>query len=132
VWVSHAANTSGNPETEAKTAPFAITAPAAISVPVSSVALTSNLAAPQTVSSTIVWTATPTGGTGALVYQWFISADGGASWDAIGSYGSANQLTWTPTVANNNYRVAVWVRRATNTTTEFEAEAKTAKFAIRK
>lgn len=130
VWVTHASNSSG-PEAETKTSTFAITAPlAAVSVPISGIALTSNLAAPQPVFSTIVWTATATGGDGMLIYKWFISEDAGSSWTELGPYASSNQMSWTPTVANNNYRVAVWVKRATNTTADFEAEAKTSKFAI--
>ena len=126
VWAKHAANTSGEPEAEAKTPAFAITEP----VPVSSVALTSNVASPQAVSSTIVWTATPSGGTGPLVYLWFISNDGGASWTQTGPYASSNQLTWTPTAVNANYRVAVWVKRAANPGGDPEAEAKSGTFAI--
>ena len=127
VWVKHASSTNG-PEAEAKTAAFAITEP--VAVPVSSVALVSNVASPQAVSSTVVWTATPTGGTGPLVYKWFISNDGGGSWVETGSYGSSNQLTWTPTAVNANYRIAVWVKRAANTSGNAEAEAKSAAFAI--
>jgi hypothetical protein len=80
------------------------------------------------VSSTIVWTATPAGGAGALVYKWFISSDGGASWTETGPYTSSNQLIWTPTTASNNYRIAVWVTHAGSG--DPEAEAKTAPFAI--
>lgn len=128
VWVASEGNTSGNPEAEAKTAAFAITNP--VSVPVSSVTLAANLASPQPVSTTIQWTATASGGSGALVYLWFTSEDGGASWAQTGSYTSSNQLTWTPTAVNANYRVAVWVKRASNPSGEAEAEAKSASFAI--
>ena len=123
VWVKRASNTTGM-EAEAKSANYAIT-----DSPVAAVALTSNLASPQTLSTTIQWTATPTGGTGALVYKWFISNDGGVTWTETGPYASSNQLTWTPTVVNANYRIAVWVKRATNTT-GMEAEAKSGNYAI--
>ena len=60
--------------------PFAITASTSAPAPppashvhaVASVALTTNVPAPQPAGSTIVWTATPTGGAGALVYKWFV------------------------------------------------------------
>ena len=83
--------------------------------PVDSVALTTSLPAPQPAGSTIVWTATATGGTGALVYKWFVTDDG-VTWNAVGSWTSSNQFSWTPTVANANYRVSAWVKRASNPT----------------
>jgi hypothetical protein len=128
VWATRAGHTSGNPEAEAKSATFAITEP--VSHPVASVALTSNLASPQPLGSTVTWTATPTGGTGALLYHWFLSNDAGATWNAMGSYGPSNQFTWTPAAANTNYRIAVWVKRASNPSGNPEAEAKSAAFAI--
>jgi hypothetical protein len=117
-WVKRAANTVDAAETSADRA-FPIFEP---SVPVASVALTASLPAPQELSSTIVWTATPTGGTGALVYKWFVSADGG-TWNAVGTWTSSNQFTWTPTVASVNYHVSAWVKRATNTADAAEASA---------
>ena len=92
------------------------------SSPVSSVTLTTNLAAPQPAASTIVWTATPAGGSGALVYKWFLSNDG-ASWTTVGTWTSSNQFTWTPTAANANYRVSAWVKHASNPKDDREASS---------
>ena len=117
VWVKHATNSADAAEASTYR-PFAITE--ALSVPVASVALAANLTAPQPAGSSIVWTATPTGGTGALVYKWLISSDG-ATWNAVGSWTSSNQFTWTPTVANANHRISVWVKRASNPNNEWEA-----------
>ena len=115
-WVKRASNPAD--EWEATSAqPFAIIEP---SFPVSSVALTTSLPAPQPAGSTIVWTATPTGGTGALLYKWFMTSDG-VSWSTVGTWTASNQLTWTPAVANANYRVSVWVKRASNPQDEWEA-----------
>ena len=131
VWVRSAGNTSNAFEAKAEM-PYSLTD---ISVDwtskrVSSVTLTSNLPAPQPASSTIVWTATQSGGIGNIVYLWFISENGGGSWTQVGSYSASNQLVWTPSAANANYRVAVWATRAGNTTGNPEAEAKSATFAI--
>ena len=120
VWVKGATNPQDGAEASAERG-YAISEP--VSVPVASVALNANLSAPQPVSSTVIWTATPTGGTGALVYKWFLSHDGGSSWTAQGPWASSSQLAWTPTVANANYRISVWVKRASNTSDSAEATA---------
>ena len=125
VWVTRASNTSGNAEAESKSATFAIT-----DSRVTGVTLTSNLASPQSVSTPIQWTATPTGGSGAIVYMWFISNDGGASWTETGSWAASNQMTWTPSAVGANYRVAVWAKRAGSAGGDAEAEAKSGTFAI--
>ena len=127
-WVKSAATTADEAETSSER-PFAITdaasapAPAPMPAPattrVASVALTTNVPAPQPAASTILWTATPTGGSGALVYKWFVYD--GASWKPMGSWTASNQFSWTPTLANANYRVSAWVKNATNVADEAEA-----------
>ena len=127
VWTRSTGNTANVFEAKAEY-PFKIadmaadTLPTSVSSPVASVALNTNLAAPQPASSTIVWTATPTGGSGALVYKWFLSSDG-ASWSTIGSWTTSNQFSWTPTAVSANYRVSAWVKRASNPKDEWEATA---------
>jgi hypothetical protein len=118
-WVKHASNPKDEWEATSER-PFAVTVAVPSSTPVASVALTTNVASPQPAGSTIVWTATPTGGTGALVYKWFVSTDG-ASWSTNGLWAASNQFTWTPAVANANSRVSVWVKRASNPKDEWEA-----------
>jgi hypothetical protein len=118
-WVKHASNPKDEWEATSER-PFAVTVAVPSSTPVASVALTTNVASPQPAGSTIVWTATPTGGTGALVYKWFVSTDG-ASWSTNGLWAASNQFTWTPAVASANSRVSVWVKRASNPKDEWEA-----------
>ena len=65
---------------------------------VASLALTTNVPAPQPTGSTIVWTATPTGGSAALVYKWFVHEIG--LWRPVGSWTASNQFSWTPTKAD--------------------------------
>ena len=118
-WVKNASNPKDEWEATSQRQ-FAITEAAAASTPVTSLQLTTNLPAPQPAGATIVWTATPTGGTGAQVYKWFVTDDG-VTWNAIGSWTSSNQFTWTPTVKNANYRVSAWVKRASSLKDEWEA-----------
>ena len=118
-WVKHATNPADAAEASADRA-FPITDATSTSTPVSSVALTTNMSAPQPAGSTIVWTATPTGGTGALVYKWYVTSDGG-TWNAVGSWSSSNQFSWVPAAANPNYRVSAWVKRASNPADAAEA-----------
>jgi hypothetical protein len=115
-WVKRASNPADAAEASANV-PFAITE---ASRPVTDVVLSTNVAAPQMAGSTIIWTATPSGGTGALVYKWFVSPDGG-TWNPVGSWTSSNQFTWTPAIAGNDYRVSAWVKRASNTAEAAEA-----------
>jgi hypothetical protein len=124
VWVKRASNAKDEFEASSERA-FVIEVP---SFPVESVALTTDVPSPQERASTIVWTAAATGGTGPLVYQWFVTADG-TSWNAVGSWTASNQFTWTPTVASADYRVSVWVKRASNPANAAEAAAEQA-FAI--
>jgi hypothetical protein len=125
-WVKSAATTADQAEATSER-PFAITAPSSAAPPaptttrVTSVALTTNVPAPQRAASTIVWTATPAGGTGVLVYKWFVY-DGGL-WKPVGSWTASNQFSWTPTVANANYRVSAWVKHAANAADEAEASS---------
>lgn len=81
------------------------------------VRLGSDKPAPQPANSTIVLSATPTGGT-AHQYKWLIHD--GLNWSAVSGWNAANSFSWTPTAANAAYRVGVWVR--TNGSTADVAE----------
>jgi len=106
VWVKSA----GAADTQATSeAWFTITGPLTSAGPVTSVKLSANLAAPQSVNTAITWTATATGGFAPLQYQWWIFD--GVNWTS-GSWTTSNKFTWTPSAANPNYRIAVWVRGA--------------------
>ena len=83
---------------------FSITGTAAIVV--------SNLAAdvplPAAAGTPITWTATATGGTAPLQYQFWIDVPG-VGWILARDYGAANTLLWTPS-AGGDYRIQVWAR----------------------
>jgi hypothetical protein len=117
VWARSSGNTADDAEASAS-APFPITAPDP--VPVRSVSIAANKPAPQPAGSTITWTATVTGGA-MLQYKWLVH-DGG-SWAAVTGWTTQNTFNWTPSVANSNYRVGIWVRSNGSTRDEPEATA---------
>ncbi|HYE87262.1 MAG TPA: hypothetical protein VEA16_12965, partial [Vicinamibacterales bacterium] len=106
---------------------FAITAPPAQSTRVTSVTLSANRVAPQPINTTITWTAAPTGGTGHLYKWWFFD---GATWRMVRDWSSSNTFVWTPTTANPNYRMSVWVKSGSNPADLYEASTESY-FAIR-
>jgi hypothetical protein len=121
--VKNAATTAD--EAEATTErPFAITASAPAPAPttssrVTSLALTTNVPAPQRAGTTILWTATPTGGSGSLMYRWFVYELG--LWRPVGTWGASNQFSWTPAKADAAYKVSAWVKNAATAADEAEA-----------
>ena len=122
-WVKRASSTAEGADASSEQT-FPITAPPAdvgSNPRVTGVSMTSDKTAPQPAGSTIVWTATPTGGTGAQVYKWLFF--NGAVWQPMGSWAASNQFSWTPTAANAGYRVSVWVKRASSALDEWEAAA---------
>jgi len=83
-----------------------------IKTPVSSVTLTSNLAAPQVPGTAVTWTASAAGGQAPYQYR-FLVWDG-VAWGEARAWGTSNVFTWTPGVANPSYQVLVLVRSAWN------------------
>ena len=114
VWAKSAANTADQPEATAEQS-FSITAG---TTPVSAVKLTSDKTSPQGIGAPIRFTATPSGGTAPFVYKWSVS--GGVTPITTG-WGASNTFTWTPTTPDNNYRISVSVKRASNAADQAEA-----------
>ena len=119
VWVRSAGKTADALEASASSA-FAIGAAEAKS-PASSVTLVANRVAPQAPFTAITWTATPVGGVAPHEYKWLVF-DGTTSTVAV-NWSASNSFVWTPSTANSNYRVDVWVRSAGNTSDIREASA---------
>ena len=128
VWVRSAGSTADEAQAQAAmefvinaatvTAPV-VTAPVATGSPyISAVALSANRVAPQPAGTAVTFTAVPTGGIAPQQYKWWIYQDG---WLAIGDWTTSNTFTWTPTAANPNGRITVWVRSAGNTADEAQA-----------
>ena len=72
--------------------------------------MTVDKTAPQPPGTTITWTATATGGTAPYSYRWWVYD--GATWTVVQTWSTSNTCAWTPTVANPNYQVGVWIRSA--------------------
>ena len=124
VWAKSATNSSDVAEANTSMA-FAV---AGGSGSVSSVSLASSHASPQPAGTTIVWTATPSGGSGALSYKWLIYD--GTAWTPVSSWSSSNMFTWRPAVPNGAYKVSVWVKHSTNGADAAEASAASSSFII--
>ena len=75
--------------------------------------LTANVAPPRAPGSTITFTANATGGSTPYQFKWWVF-DGG-SWTVARDWSTANTFAWTPSTANPNYSVGVWVRSAGET-----------------
>ncbi len=70
--------------------------------------------APQVIRTTITFTAAAPGG-GVYQYKWWLTTDNWKTWSLLRDWGG-NTFAWTPTVANPNYQVGVWVRPSGSTT----------------
>ena len=89
-----------------------------------SVALVANRVAPQPPLTAITWTATPVGGVAPHEDKWRVSD--GTTWTVAVNWSTTNSFVWTPSAANANYRVEVWVRSAGSTADVQEASTATA------
>ncbi len=72
----------------------------------SAVTMTTSLTSPQVVNKSIKLTAAKTGGA-SVQYQFSVSANGGATWTALNTYGVTSSVYWVPTQA-----AAYWLKVA--------------------
>ncbi len=104
---------------------FSVTGAPAVAV----TSLTSNVAFPVSFGTPITWTATATGGTALLQYQ-FWRLRQGVGWTMVQDYSPNNTFTWTPGVSEGGtYSLQVWVKSAGSTAT-FEAWRGSDNFAV--
>jgi hypothetical protein len=94
-------------------AEFSLAKPFAIQSGVTAATLTPGVAAPQFVNSPVTWTASASGGI--APYQYQFSVFDGTAYTVTRSWAAGNSWTWTPAVANANYKVVVQVRSASST-----------------
>src|SRR5437870_373542 len=97
----------------------ATTVTATFSVPVTLTSITNDKPAPQSVGTSITFTASASGGIAPYHYKWWLW--NGTAWNIVQDWSGSATLVWTPTVANPNYQVIAWVRGAGNTTDTFES-----------
>ena len=69
--------------------------------------------APQPAGTSIVFTASATGGSSPYQYKWWLYD--GANWIQRSDWSTSNSWTWTPSAANSAYMVGVWIRNAGST-----------------
>src|SRR6266446_7333149 len=99
--------------------------------PLTLTSLTPDSTAPQPPGTTITWTATATGGSTPYSYKWWVFD--GTTWTVVQNWTANNTYAWTPTVANPNAQVGVWVRSAGITADIFDRQQSTGNipFAVR-
>jgi subtilisin family serine protease len=82
---------------------------------VTNLTLSANKTAPQAPGTSVTFTAEATGGTTPRQYRF--SVWDGAAWTVITPWDTSTVFTWTPVIANANYKVQVQVRSQWNTGT---------------
>ena len=75
--------------------------------PVRTVTLSASRPSPQPSGTPITWTATTTGGTAPIYYEWMLSSNNGGTWTTLGELGTTNQIVWTPQDVSSQYRIVV-------------------------
>jgi hypothetical protein len=81
--------------------------------PLTVTGMSSALSSPQRVGTSIQFTMHATGGSGTLEYRWWIQNSAG-TWTMVRDFGTSASYTWTPTAAESDARVGVWVRGSGN------------------
>ena len=108
VWVRDSGSTVDAPSPSLSAyMPFPIVQPLALS------SLSANLPSPQMAGTSVTFTASAVGGTAPYQYKWLVS--NGSTWTVGQSWSASSTFVWTPSSANVNYSVGVWVRSATST-----------------
>jgi hypothetical protein len=126
VWARSATSSVDAPDNPASSAniPFPIFQSLTLT------SLNSNVPSPQPVGTTVQFTASAVGGTSPYQFKWLVST--GTSWTVAQDWSASSTFSWTPTAANANYSVGVWVRSAGNATDapENSSSGTTISFAI--
>ena len=87
-------------------------------------------ALPVQYGNAVTWTATASGGTAPLQYQFWRRSDASGTWTLVQDYSTTASYTWTPTITEvGAYNLQVWVRSA-GSTASYEAFRSTPLFAI--
>lgn len=81
--------------------------------PLTITGLTANRLSPQTVGTSIVFTAIASGGISPHQFKWWV--DNGATSTIGQQWSTSNTFTWTPVSPSSTYVIRVWARNATST-----------------
>jgi predicted secreted protein len=119
VWARSAGVTADAPQASAQVS-YSIDAPAA---PLSITSLTSTLASPRVIGTSIGFNAVATGGQAPYQFKWWVFD--GASWKVGREWSTSASFNWQPT-APGEYLVAVWARNNGVTANQSQALAQVA------
>jgi hypothetical protein len=97
--------------------------------PVTIVKLTTDVASPQALGTTVVWKVTPGDGTAPYQYKWLLYDGSLGNWFEIGDWTTSNTYSWTAT-HRGDYQVAVWVRSGSRVLTGDAEESAQKTFTI--
>jgi hypothetical protein len=109
VWARSAGVTVDAPQAAAQLTYMVTASPLE---PVTLTSLTSNLATPQPVLTSVTFTAAAAGGTRSYQFKWWIFD--GVSWTIARDWNSSTTFVWRPTT-RAAYRIGIWARDATTT-----------------
>jgi hypothetical protein len=118
VWVRNANDTADSSANNQSIA-FPISAgsqanssstPPAATTPLLVTGISSSVASPAPVGTTVTFIAAAQGGLGPYQYKWFVWDT--SAWVILRDWSADASLAWTPTTANANFRIGVWVRSA--------------------
>ena len=119
VWARSGGSTSDAPEAVASVQYVVQVVPRVIAV-----SLGSDRPAPQPPGASVLFTATPTGGSAPRSYKWWHYD--GAAWTELTGWTTNATYSWTPTTVDSASRIGVWVRSAGNAADSPESVASVA------
>jgi hypothetical protein len=98
-----------------------------VTLPLTVTSLTPNVALPATLGTPITWTATATGGTQPLQYQFWRFIEG-QGWSIAQPFSANNTYTWFPPAGT--HALQVWVKNSGSTAAQYDAWLGTGYFTI--
>jgi N-acetylmuramoyl-L-alanine amidase len=112
VWVRSEGVTADAPQVQA-TIPYVVGSP----TPIVLTSLTANPASPRQAGTSVLLSASGTGGVAPYEYKWLIF-DG--TWRVLRDWSQSSFHVWTPMTASSDYRIGVWLRKAGSTADAYD------------
>jgi hypothetical protein len=109
VWVRNAGVTADASQALAQVAYTIAQNSSTPSTALAVTSLTSNVATPQALGTTVTFSASAAGGTAPYQFKWWVQS--GGIWYVAQNWSSSQTLNWQPT-SSGTYTVAVWARNA--------------------